>query len=702
MAGMVPVKSATEVVDEMRTEAEKTEDALNGTTASPVVIENLSSYIDKLWTRAQDAKRPIEDRMLKCLRARNGEYEPDKLAAMQTMFGSNYQPVFMHITETKCRTAESWITETIFQTGKRPYSLEPTPIPELPPSLMEKVRQESMMALVQRASQEASMTGGQPSMFAIMEVLQDALPEINEAVMKSIREIAKESATLMEDKIQDQFVEGGWYQSLQRAIYDFVTYPAMIMKGPCLRRSPVRIREFNEQTMAWDDRIEERIIPVWERRSPFNIYPSPDATADDIPWIFDKITLTRKALSDLIGVTDYDDEAIRAVLKQYRDGQLRDWLSIDTEKIAAEGKPASTMTDSEGIDCLEFHGTVPGSLLREWGLSSADVPDGEREYDAIVWKIGKHVIKAMLNKDPMRKKYFYRSAFAENPESFWGRGVPELIEHIQTLANASARAISHNLSISAGPQCILNTDCLAPGENEAIYPWKVWRVTSGQLMEGKPVEFYQPNIVTARLIEIYNFCMALADEDSGVPRYMQGNAAGVSGAGETASGLNMLMSHAAKGVRSAIRNIDIGIISPSVESCYFYNMEYEKDLDIVGDLRVVARGSSALVAKEQLAIRRTEFLNTTINPIDAQIIGPAGRRELLKESIRSLELDPEKILGDDDAAENEMPQAPPAEVAPNSAMGGSPKAAPKSLGPDGSPVAGRDNQQFESQSGVTP
>ena len=164
----------------------------------------------------------------------------------------------------------------------------------------------------------------------------------------------------------------------------------------------------------------------------------------------------------------------------------------------------------------------------------------------------------------------------------------------------------------------------------------------------------------------------------------------------------MLMTHAAKGIRAAIRNIDIGVISPSVEGAYFYNVEYERDLDIIGDVRIVARGSSALVAKEHLALRRNEFLNTTVNPIDAQIIGQEGRRKLLKESIRLLELDPEEILGEDDERETEEPEElPSAEVAPSGGLGGSPKAKMGDTGPDGMPVKGH-GTGFASSEGSTP
>ena len=44
------------------------------------VIQGLASHVRSRWTLAKDAKDDIEERMLQCLRQRNGQYDPDKLA----------------------------------------------------------------------------------------------------------------------------------------------------------------------------------------------------------------------------------------------------------------------------------------------------------------------------------------------------------------------------------------------------------------------------------------------------------------------------------------------------------------------------------------------------------------------------------------------------------------------------------------------
>ena len=51
-----------------------------------------------------------------------------------------------------------------------------------------------------------------------------------------------------------------------------------------------------------------------------------------------------------------------------------------------------------------------------------------------------------------------------------------------------------------------------------------------------------------------------------------------------------------------------------------------------------------LVHKEQITLRRNEFLQATANAVDMQIIGMEGRAYLLRELASSLQLDTSKIV----------------------------------------------------------
>ena len=185
---------------------------------------------------------------------------------------------------------------------------------------------------------------------------------------------------------------------------------------------------------------------------------------------------------------------------------------------------------------------------------------------------------------------------------------------------------------------------LPDGEDvTSMFPWKIWQTTSDRTGGGQAaVRFFQPNMNAEALMSVYQYFSKQADEVTGIPNYVYGNTGG-GGVGRTASGLSMLMDNAAKGIKAAIGSIDV-VVASLVERLYVHNMIYDADMSCKGDFKVVARGAMGLVAKEQLQVRRNEFLQATANPVDLQIIGPMGRSYLLREVAKSLQMDTDKLV----------------------------------------------------------
>jgi hypothetical protein len=211
--------------------------------------------------------------------------------------------------------------------------------------------------------------------------------------------------------------------------------------------------------------------------------------------------------------------------------------------------------------------------------------------------------------------------------------------------NAASRALVNNMGIASGPQVVVNVDRLPPGENiTQVRPWKIWQVTNDPIGQnaGSPIAFTQPSSNVQELMGIIRAFMDLADEWSGIPKYLTGDAPG--GAGRTASGLSMLMSNAGKSLKQVIANIDHSVLKPMLDRQYYWNMRYGDDPEMKGDINIVVRGANALVAKEAAQVRRNEFLAATANPIDMQIVGIEGRAQVLREVVKGLDMDTDKIV----------------------------------------------------------
>lgn len=664
MAGLtfLRVVSTDEVTRQERLATEK---ALEERQNQPVIL-GLTAYLRGCWDRAQIAKKPIEQEMLRALRQRNGEYEADKLRQIRMQGGSE---VYMMITEVKCRAAESWLRDILLDSGSPPWDLQATPIPELSPLQSQELQSE----LGERVMRMLEQYGQAPSKQEVAELREMVSQEFRFRVLQE----SQSRADRMKLRIEDQFAQGGWASAFNDFVTDLVTYPCAFIKGPVVRR---------QRALGWKQDATgrmvvepiERLGPEFERVDPFRIYPEPGISNMNEGYIFEHHKMSRMELADLIGVPGYDEDAIRKILEI---GNGQSWINEDVElvKDEEERKYYSYMRPTEEFDALEFWGKVSGKMLIEWGLSEEDVPDSAREYDANVWLVGNYAIKVVLNYDPLGEKPYCKTSFIKCPGAFWGKGIPKIIEDLQGVCNAAARALVNNMGISSGPQVEVNLERIPPNEDiTQLSPWKIWQVTGDPVGSSAPaVRFTQPDNNAQVLVAVYEKFSRLADDHSGIPAYVYGDM-DVQGAGRTSSGLSMLMGAAGKGIRQVVMHIDADVIKPIVQRQFVYNMRYDEDETIKGDAEVVAKGAVNLAVKETVNLRRIEFLTATANPLDAEIMGQNGRAAVLREVAKGLQMpvdevvpSREKLAFKSKVQENIQSMQAPAETGPGGApMGG--------------------------------
>jgi hypothetical protein len=639
VAGMVTIKSIQRVQQEER-------EAATAANAEPV-IQNLTAHIKKCWTFSRTAKEnTVEPRMLQSIRQRRGEYDPDLLGQLMEQ-GSSI--IYMMISSNKCRAASSWLRDVLLtDSNDKPWSLRPNPVPDMPPpilaNLMEKAQQKIMLMMQQ---------GANPTDEDVRAMLLD----FKDQAMRELTHQAKEDAERMEKKMHSQLLDGNWTTAFAQFIDDLVTFPSAILKGPIVRRKP-RMRWNPNPNRGYELEVTEELVLEWERVDPFNLYPAPDATSINDGYLIERHQLSRSDLNELIGVEGYSDAAIRQVLEEYGQGGLREWIYVDMTKATAEGKSTTTMGEnpSELIDALQFWGPVQGKMLIEWGLEESEVPDPDRDYPIEAWLIGSWIIKATINPDPLGRKPYYKASYEEVPGAFWGNSVNDLCRDSQLMCNAAARALVNNMGLASGPQVSFNVDRLPQGENlTQMFPWKIWQTTSDPMGgSAPPIQFYQPDSRAQELMMVYEKFAVLADEYTGIPRYMTGgNPSG--GAGRTATGMSMLMTNAGKSIKQVIANIDEYVVKPLVDRLYFYNMQYSDDMDLKGDVSIQPLGAASLVEKELTAQRQNEFLSVALNsPAVQAVIGMDGTANLLRQAAKRLDLNVDSIVPPEDEIQRKM------------------------------------------------
>lgn len=659
--GLIRVVSSAEMSRREQEGQEATAAAMEAN--QNMVYEGLAKEIMDCWHDARDAKQVVLPRLQKAHRARTAMYDPAKLRSIEEFGGSTE---YARVTANKISIVRAWLRDVFLGQTDKPWGVRPTPKPSFRPDTELKI-QEAVSAQVAQA-----FASGQP-MPEPAQLRAMASSERNR-MEEAVKEEARDTAKRMENRIEDQLAEADFNTEFADFLDNIATYPAAIMKGPVLR---------SRKMLKWSDGIDG-VTPIVENEiatdyynvDPFRIYPAPGACTPQEGYIFEHHTLTRTDLYDLIGVPGYDEDAIRAVLRESQFGGLNDWLGFHSDFEELDSVPERLQKTVFEFDALEYHGPIKGSDLLDWGLAAEEVDDEEEMYEACVWMIGQWIIKAQLNYDPVGTRPYFKASYESVPGEFWGFGLPDILDDVQGVVNAAVRSLVNNMGMASGPQVAINVDRLPPDVDITnLTPWHIWQVNDSAYGNnaGKAIDFYQPESNVNELLTVIEKFYQFADDFSLVPRYMAGSDK-VGGAGRTASGLSMLMDAANKGLKGVVANIDTGILSPMLTKLYNYNMMYDDDESIKGDAQVVAEGAVALMRIESLQLRRNEFLQVTANEIDSQITGVEGRAEVLRAVAGGLELNTDKIVPREEELQQKQAQAAQAAQLAAGTQGGAPSA----------------------------
>lgn len=630
------------------------------------VAEGLAKYIREAYECSRDFRQQsgVDESLVTALRAVRGEYSAAKIAEIKEMGGSE---VYLRITANKVRAVAASLRD-VYASTDRPWAIDPTSVPETP---FDADKEALINSVLDTEVKEALMNGGGAALTP--QMLFDRRRALRELLYQHATEQARAALRMREDQMDDILQQGGFYQALWDFLLDIPTFPYAVIKGPVV---------YYRNQLHWEGGkavVKSEPVMTWERCSPFDVYFAPWSQRVQDGYIVHRQRATRATLQALIGLPNYDAEAIQEILDRDADS-LKDWYSYteqeraDLERRDSDVNPTA---NSDAVDrpfpMLEFHGSVSGKLLVEWGMKPDQVPDASKDLDITAWLIDTTVIGVRINPHPLNHKPFYVDSFERVPGSIYGLGVPKMIEDVQDAGNATLRALVNNMAIASGPQVAVNEPRIQTNDTKiTMYPWKVWPFTDDPTgTAGKPpIDFFQPNSNANELLGVLKALMDMADTFSSMPQYMQGNAQGMSTIGRTSSGLSMLMDAANRTMKQTVTSIDKNVIERTVTDLNIYLSLLRPDIVNDGDINIIAKGATELVQRDQLRMRRLSFLQLTTNPMDQQIVGVKGRAKLLTEVARDLQMPIDEVL-------TGMQQAAMAAVPPGGAPGGVPAGGPQ-------------------------
>ena len=137
IGGILPVQSLSSMMAEEDAQASAISRA-HEANAMPV-ISSMVAHIKNHWALAKKAKMQPELDMLSAVRSRRGEYDPDVLARIKKQGGSE---IYMMLFATKARQAKALLVDVLIGAGtEKPWTITPTPKPDLPPQEVSQIMQ---------------------------------------------------------------------------------------------------------------------------------------------------------------------------------------------------------------------------------------------------------------------------------------------------------------------------------------------------------------------------------------------------------------------------------------------------------------------------------------------------------------------------------------------------------------------------------
>ena len=640
------------------------------------------SLVQEKYTKASTARETEEQRWIQAYRNYRGLYGPD------VQFTSTEKSkVFVKVTKTKVLAAYGQIVEVLFGSNKFPISIEPTTLPE---GVAESVYFESnpdMQKAKGGPSEEdmkllpgETMTDLRERLAGMQDKFEPVMDLLKEGNGKTATEItfhpAMISAKKMEKQIHDQLEESGANKQLRVAAFECALFGTGVMKGPFA---------VDKEYPNWSDAGEYsptyKTVPQTSSVSIWNFYPDPDASnMDEAEYVVERHKMSRSQLRSLKRRPFFRSNSIDSAIS-LGESYTKEWWEQAMEDDTQDAK-------AERYEVLEFWGNVDKEILEGHDI---DIPSELSDMDELsvnIWVCNGQVLRLVMNPFTPTIIPYFSMPYEVSPYSFFGIGIAENMDDTQTLMNGFMRMAVDNAALSGNMLIEVDETNLVPGQDLSVYPGKVFRRQGGapgQAIFGTKF----PNVSNENM-QMFDKARVLSDESTGFPSFAHGQT-GVTGVGRTASGISMLMSAANGSIRTVVKNVDDYLIRPLGKAFFAFNMQFDFDETIKGDLEVRASGTESLMANEVRSQRLMQFLQVAQNPV----LAPFAKMDyIIREIAKSMDLDPDKVT-------NSMQDAAiQAEILKGFQQPAQPPAGPEGVAaPEGAPPQGQGPQGVADTSG---
>lgn len=564
----------------------------------------------------------------------------------------------INLTQLKVSALNAWLRDILLGSGGSPFTVDPTPVPELNDEIEEEVLGRVKETLF--SENEAIVPTSHLEM-------KDLVKREKAAVREALERAAKEACSLMEKEMWDQCVDGGYETAFLQFLQDFCIYPYAVLEGP--------VPEIRTN-FVWSGNAlkpKDEVVYAVNRISPFDFFWSPDSTTpQNGSYVIIRKRFSRQQLMKMAKLKSYIRENVIKALEHFSDNTTNmNWLSGNKEEqrsIPWDGKSS--------LEVLKYYGAIRGDTLKEYGLTG--IEDNEY-YECIIHTLGHFTLKVVINPNPnANHRPVYVTSYEKTGYGIMGYGIAQKIRDVERSFHATLRGMIKNMEYSSGPIGEVDfsrvQQWLSDEQVGDVEPFTIMPVDPDPVGGGRPAYTFHtvPNNINA-LSNLCQWFLTMADIITQIPASIHGQPVGT-GANRTFRGMSMLYGNALKGVQSGIVNLDRDVVAPFATALYMFNLKYNPKEEIKGDAKVIARGASGLMEKElkkndliekaQIVMQMVQTGAVTPKYLEASIRAVLDALEILPYSADNYEDEPAATDPMAQAQQQQMTGPAPAEEVP--------------------------------------
>lgn len=544
-----------------------------------------------------------------------------------------------NLTQLKVSALDAWIGDLLFGSGGTPFTLEPTPVPELNKEMEDEILARIKEVIFSDITEIVPKT---------REEMRDLARKEKRLVREETEKLAKRACALMEKEMWDQCVDGGYIAAFRKFIKDLCIYPYAVLEGP--------VPEIRTQHV-WSGnslKAKNEVVYAVNHVSPFDFYWSADSTTtQDGSYVIVRKRYSRQQLVKMAQLDSYIKENVIAALEFFSDSSTNaDWLSKNPET-----QNFTPWDGKSSLEVLKYYGAVRGSVLEEYGITGLEKTE---YYECVIHTLGHFTLKVIINPNPnANARPIYVASYEETGYGIMGLGIAQKIRDVERAFHACLRGMIKNMEYSSGPIGEVDfariQQWIKDDEVGDVEPYTIMPVDPDPVAGGRPAYMFHnfPNN-TGSLTNVCQWFMSVADIITQIPASIHGQPVGT-GANRTFRGMSMLYGNALKGVQRGITNIDDSVVSPFATTLYMLNLKYNPKSEIKGDAKIIARGASGLMEKELKKNDVLEAAQIVASLAQTGKVKPETIEEAVNRVLMELDLYPNKEdLAPEQAAEEQV------------------------------------------------